>query len=301
MKERIRILGAADLERFRAAIFAAFSKPCFAILSAFIIVGHALAYDRDLLSFSWNPSHTSPMSGIVYLILLICSVLAHELGHMSAAIYRGDSSAEAFLRFNSWLPAFMTRSGPGCSSTSLQSPALSLAGIYFQLLFASILGYVFLLTDYALIPASVLLIDMGILASLAPTPGTDGYWFLVDLQRKEGLQESGLGSRCTEKTERSKRGQTIAQQNRIGRISFVLGINLTILYVMASAVLLLGTVHQLLNGTIMTYQVDGFLKLPEFLAYLILLIPAVVYAFWALLKARFILPIIMNLARNLND
>jgi hypothetical protein len=122
LKEHIRILGAADLERFRAAIFAAFSKPCSAALSVFIVVGHALAYDRDLLSFSWNPSHTSPMSGIIYIILLICSVLAHELGHISAAIYRGDSSAEAFLRFNSWLPAFMTRSGPGIVQQAFKVP-----------------------------------------------------------------------------------------------------------------------------------------------------------------------------------
>ena len=56
---------------FRAAIFAAFSKPCSAALSVFIVVGHVLAYDWDLLSLSWNPLLILPMSGIIYIILII--------------------------------------------------------------------------------------------------------------------------------------------------------------------------------------------------------------------------------------
>jgi hypothetical protein len=281
MKKCIRIMKASDLEGFRTAIFLLFSKPCFVILSIFIVIGHGLAYDLNLLSFSWNPSYTSAISGTIYLILLICSVLAHELGHISAAIYRGDSSSEAFIVFNSGLPSFATTQGKDYKPGNLQSPALSLAGIYFQLLFASFLGYVFLLTDYSPIPASVLLIDIGILASLAPTPGTDGHWFLVDLQRTNGLQKAGL-------------------KNRTGYISFALGINLNILYLISSFCLLLGTTYQLSSGILMGSALEGSLKPLEFLARIIFLIPIAVYVFWAILKARFLFPVIVNMTRGLH-
>lgn len=250
------------------------TPPGMAALAAFVALGHFSVWQgREMLSSGWDPHLVSPFSGLAYLTLLIFSVLAHEAGHLAAAAYRGDLSAGMYLRLNSWAPAFMTcRDARRTASGYRERPALDLAGVSSQILFASSLGLLFLLTGAPLLPPSILLIDIAALASLLPIPGTDGYRFLLK--------------------SRMRRNRLKKNSNRPGSPYAVLGLCLFILYSMLSLALLVSILGQWLRPAWTLVQNYSIFETAE---YVILLLPVLQYAYWALRG----LPVVITSLRHL--
>jgi hypothetical protein len=263
MKRYVKILSSRDMAASGAIVSIALTPPGMAALAAFVALGHLSVWQgREMLSSGWDPHLVSPFSGLAYLSLLILSVLAHEMGHLAAAAYRGDLSAGMYIGLNSWAPAFLTYRGARRTSSGCQErPVLDLAGVSSQVLFASSLGFLFLLTGASLLPPSILLIDMAALASLLPIPGTDGYRFLL----KSRMRRDHLGK----------------NSNWLGSPYAVLGLCLFTLYSVLSLALLVSVTGQWLRGipVWMLVQNHGILETAE---YVILLLPVLQYAYWAL-------------------
>ncbi len=284
MKAYLKILSSHDIERLRRIILIALTLPGLLVLSAFIILGHILAYQRwSILLFSWNISKVSFYTGIGYLFLLMCSVLAHELGHLAMAVYIGEPSVEICVQFNSWLPTFMTRHNIRYRTSRPIKPLLNLAGVYTQLLFASSLGILFFFTHQTMLPASVLLIDIGALAPLVPINGTDGYWFFTDIQKAK-IVRNGL-----EKSFKENKPPTLYPREGYPYTSGALKISSFFLffsYIAVTLVLFLGVMYQWVDGWYIKSAVEGISGLKrmsfyEIFGYLTLLIPAIVYVIWA--------------------
>lgn len=263
MKRYVKILSSRDMASSSAIVSIVLTPPGMAALAAFVALGHLSVWQgKEMLSSGWDPHLVSPFSGLAYLALLIFSVLAHEAGHLAAAAYRGDLSAGMYLGLNSWAPAFMTsrdarRTASGCR----ERPALDLAGVSSQVLFASSLGLLFLLTGASLLPPSILLIDMAALASLLPIPGTDGYRFLLKSRMKGDRLEKN--------------------SNGLGSPYAVLGLCLFILYSALSLALLVSVIGQWLRGTPAWTLVHNY-GILETAGYVTLLLPVLQYAYWAL-------------------
>ncbi|HWQ20824.1 MAG TPA: hypothetical protein VN455_13665 [Methanotrichaceae archaeon] len=265
MKRYVKILSARDMAPFGAIVPIALTLPGTTALVVFIALGHFLAWHGqgwEMLSWGWDPHIVSPSSGLAYLCFLILSVLAHEAGHLAVAAYRGDMYAGMYLGLNSWAPVFMTARGSR-RTTSVpgrrEMPALDLAGVSSQILFASSLGFIFILTGSYLIPPSILLIDVAATASLLPVPGTDGYRFIL----KSRMIKDRLG------------------KNANGPGTYVIiGLCIFVIYSSLSLALLASVINQWLRGTTEGVLIWNY-SILKTAGYIILLLPVLQYAYWA--------------------
>lgn len=264
MKRYVKMLSARDMGPFSSIVSVAFTAPGAAALAALIALGHIFAWQGQgwkMLLSGWDPHIVPPSSGLAYLIILILSVLAHEAGHLAAAAYRGDLCAGMYLGLNSWAPVFMTTRGSRCATSvpRRERPALDLAGASSQVLFASSLGFIFILTGSSLIPPSIMLIDVAAMASLIPIPGTDGYRFLLKSHIKGRLGKN------------EKRFDTYA----------IIGLCIFVIYSSLSLALLASVMDQWLRGALEGTLAWNY-NIPKTAGYMILLLPVLQYAYWAI-------------------
>ena len=276
MKRYVKILSSRDMAFSGAIVSIALTPPGMATLVAFIALGHLSVWQgREMLSSGWDPHFISPFSGLAYIAILILSVLVHEAGHLAAAAYRGDLSAGMYLGLHSWAPAFMTSHGARCTTSGCQErPALDLAGVSSQVLFASSLGLLFLLTGSSLLVPSILLIDVAALASLRPIPGADGYRFLLK--------------------SRMRRDHLCKNTNGLSRPYAALGLCIFIFYSALSLALLVFVIGQLLRETPVWTLVQNY-SILENSEYVILLLPVLQYVYWALKAFPLVIPSLRHL------
>lgn len=269
--------------------------PGLSMLTSFILLGHLLAYRGwgDLL-VGWSPTHVSPFTGIIYIVLLVCSVLSHEIGHLAAALYRNDSSAKIYVELSPGLPVFKTEHNYARIELDANRYLLNLAGIATHIIFASLLGFVFFLTGMNFLPASVLLIDIAALASIVPAPGTDGFRFFLDRERERYLREN---SKYDEAIGSNPKSMLATPRNIPSYPTLATGIFLSFLYFSISMALVIGIVGKW-YGILFVEGAQGGIMISEAFCFAVLLAPPVVYAHWAIADMAFAIRFIRYLFKN---
>jgi hypothetical protein len=221
--------------------------------------------------------------------MIVCSVLIHEFGHLLYSVYYGNLSAEIHIELNSFRPIFITKGVGRHKTPGLYNPFLNLAGIYFQLLFASAVGFLYLITQIPVLPASILLIDLAALVAIVPTPGTDGYYFFSDLLKMENMKYEfwPLFEGIKTIAVKSQKNYYQRREEKLARLSAILGIGLFFLYLISSLLLFTGAVYQYLTGTFSDKWITGYHYFLETVLYTILLGPPIIYTYFAICRIPF--------------
>lgn len=112
--------------------------------------------------------------------ILAFSTIVHELGHIQAAVYYGVKDYAIGVGFYYGFPVLFTDVSSSYLLKRTERIAIALAGVYFELLYSTILLLLYLVGIHSLLLPLGVLIFLKSLYNLNPFFKTDGYWILSD-------------------------------------------------------------------------------------------------------------------------
>ena len=130
-----------------------------------------------------SAQHTLYTPGALLLVvgLLIAGAVFHEFGHAAALRYGGGTPRSIGAGLYILYPAFFTDVTDGYRLGRWARVRTDLGGVYFHLIFASVLVAAYAASRQPLLPFAVLLIQVEVVRQLLPLVRLDGYWLLADL------------------------------------------------------------------------------------------------------------------------
>ena len=124
---------------------------------------------------------------------MIASSLVHEIGHSAATYKFGGKHGGIGFGFYLFTPVLYSDVSDAWKFDAQKRILVNLAGIYFELIFCSIVILAAILTEIKSMLIIPTIIFLKTLFNLNPFFRTDGYWILSDLIRVPGLRaESNL-------------------------------------------------------------------------------------------------------------
>ena len=112
--------------------------------------------------------------------VLALSTIIHELGHIQAAAYYGVKQYAIGLGFYYGFPVLFTDVSSSYLLKHSERITISLAGVYFELLYSTVLLLLYIAGIHPLLLPLGVLIFLKSLYNLNPFFKTDGYWVLSD-------------------------------------------------------------------------------------------------------------------------
>jgi putative peptide zinc metalloprotease protein len=124
---------------------------------------------------------------IYFFIVMIASVTFHEIGHATSASYFGAKHGGIGAGFYLFSPVYYADVTDIWRLKKWQRIVVNLSGIYFELIFCSILAIISVLSgNYVLLIISIT-VCLHTLVNLNPFLRSDGYWVVSDLTNKPNL------------------------------------------------------------------------------------------------------------------
>ena len=109
------------------------------------------------------------------------SILFHEFGHSSACSKYGVIHGSIGIGFYLIFPVFFSDVSNIWKLSKNKRLMVDFAGIYFQMIYSTILFFLYVVTDSSIFYYSIVLISYSILISLNPFLKFDGYWAITDI------------------------------------------------------------------------------------------------------------------------
>ncbi|GLY67125.1 hypothetical protein [Amycolatopsis taiwanensis] len=175
------LLPAKVVRRLAAVFYPLFVAPvivtvllALGVLDVWLLAtGHANA--------SIHASIGSPLLMLAVFGVMLANTLFHECGHAAGCHYGGGQPGAIGVGVLIMVPAFYTNVNDAYRLDRRGRLRTDLGGIYFNAVFAVVIGAIYLLTGFAPLPAIIVLIHLQILQQLIPLVRLDGYYILGDL------------------------------------------------------------------------------------------------------------------------
>jgi len=139
------------------------------------------------LNFSLFESFNLQNSLIYFFIVMASSVTFHELGHATAASYFGAKHGGIGGGFYLFTPVYYADVTDIWRLTKRQRIVVNIAGMYFELIFCSVLALVAFIAGNSILLLISITVCIYTLFNLNPFLRSDGYWVLSDLTNKPNL------------------------------------------------------------------------------------------------------------------
>jgi putative peptide zinc metalloprotease protein len=165
---------------FSKLVLRVFIPLCFAIIGVTFILNYSEIYE--------NVKQISAQYFALYIVLMLFSTFFHELGHATATYKFGGKHSGIGIGFYLFTPVMYADVSSAWEFDIRKRIIVNLAGIYFELLFGTILILISLTTAIKplLIIPSIILIKT--VFNLNPFLRTDGYWVLSDAIKTPNLR-----------------------------------------------------------------------------------------------------------------
>lgn len=190
-------------------------------LPLLLLIGwtHGLVYSRDLHIVSLLPE-----SYLAIVVLVLASMLFHELGHAAALARFGGSPGRIGFGLYLLMPTFFADVSQLWRFPRRQRMVVDLGGAYFQQIAFAVLALWAARSGRMELLASCRMIDVLVLVALNPIFRFDGYWFLADYLAMPKLH--GLALRYPLWSLRRRLGHDVKplalpQMGRLARAVFV--------------------------------------------------------------------------------
>jgi putative peptide zinc metalloprotease protein len=158
-----------------------FNPIAVAILLAATAVVNVLMFARFSLLGAVLTVMTSPRLLATAFVLTLVAILFHELGHAAACHYGGGRPGRIGMGIYLLAPAFFTNVNDSYRLSRAARIRTDLGGVYFNCVFATVIGIVGLWRHSILLVAVLALVELNILQQLLPLVRLDGYFVLTDL------------------------------------------------------------------------------------------------------------------------
>jgi putative peptide zinc metalloprotease protein len=129
---------------------------------------------------------------VYFVVLMALSVTFHEIGHATAASYFGANHGGIGGGFYLFKPVYYADVTDIWRLKKTQRIIVNLAGIYFELLFSSVLLLIGLIVDNYMFTFIPLVISVSTLFNLNPFMRSDGFWVISDLINKPNLFQHSI-------------------------------------------------------------------------------------------------------------
>ncbi len=131
-----------------------------------------------------------PAHYLIYLVLLIISSIFHEMGHAAATYNYGGQHSGIGFGFYLLTPVLYSDVSSAWKFNTKERIVVNMAGIYFELIFGTVLILFALLIHNKTLLLIPFIIFIKTLFNLNPFFRTDGYWVLSDLIKIPNLRKS---------------------------------------------------------------------------------------------------------------
>jgi putative peptide zinc metalloprotease protein len=131
-----------------------------------------------------------PVHYFIYIGFLIISSIFHEMGHAAATYHFGGKHSGIGFGFYLLTPVLYSDVTSAWKFNTKERVIVNLAGIYFELVFGTVLILFALLIDNKTLLIIPFIIFIKTLFNLNPFFRTDGYWVLSDLIKIPNLRKS---------------------------------------------------------------------------------------------------------------
>jgi putative peptide zinc metalloprotease protein len=157
-------------------------------VALFLIISCVLTMSiLGVLNFDIYKSFSIQESLIYFLTLILISSTFHEFGHVAAANYFGAKHGGIGGGFYLFTPVFFADVTDIWRLSKKQRIIVNLSGIYFELIFCSIVALIGSLIDNYTLTLIAIIVCVNTLFNLNPFLRSDGYWVLTDLTNKPNL------------------------------------------------------------------------------------------------------------------
>lgn len=170
------LFAAKTLAPIANALTIFFYRPVAIVLMTLVALAHILAY--RVIGFHWD---IKAIQGPFFYLLLLVSVVIHELGHLAACRRWNCPHGPLGVGLYFLNPVFYVDVTAAWRLSRHQRAVVDLGGLYLQLLCAPLFWLGFLFTHDATYLYAIAVIDMVLLFNFIPMMKLDGYWLLSDL------------------------------------------------------------------------------------------------------------------------
>lgn len=139
----------------------------------------------DLLNYI---KQITPQYLFIYLAIMIASSVLHEIGHSAATYKFGGKHGGIGIGFYLFTPVLYSDVSDAWKFNTSKRIIVNLAGIYFELIFSTLVILVALITGIKTLLIIPTIIFLKTLLNLNPFFRTDGYWILSDLMKAPSLR-----------------------------------------------------------------------------------------------------------------
>lgn len=174
----------ARIGRFFSILF---GPTALVLVSFFIILCHGFFYAANSTAFGRMDTQVAWA-----FLLLWVSTMFHEIGHASASVFFRTPPGEIGLGIYMFFPVFYTDVSRAWQLNRYQRAVVDVAGIYFQLLFSSVVVILDLIHPNGIYKVTVIAISTSCLATINPFFKFDGYWLLSDLTGIPNLRQKSI-------------------------------------------------------------------------------------------------------------
>ncbi len=140
-----------------------------------------------IINFDLYQTFNLQSSLLCFVIIMAFSVTFHEIGHAAAASYFGANHGGIGGGFYLFTPVYFADVTDIWRLSKTKRILINLSGMYFELIFCSILVSISLIINNFLLLTLSLIVCIKTLFNLNPFLRSDGYWILSDLTNKPNL------------------------------------------------------------------------------------------------------------------
>lgn len=171
-----------------------FNKYVFYTLLLFSSIFISYIIISNFQSIKWGIENEFSLKFIFYFLAFGVLMVFHELGHATACRKFGAQHGDIGFGFYLFMPVLFADVSDIWKLPSSQRIIVNFAGIYFEMILASILLVLYIIfEDISLLIVPCLLM-LNTLYNLNPLIKFDGYWVLSDLINEPNLQRTAMAS-----------------------------------------------------------------------------------------------------------
>jgi len=140
-----------------------------------------------ILNFNLYQTFNLQNSLLYFVVIMAFSVTFHEIGHATSASFFGAKHGGIGGGFYLFTPVYFADVTDIWRLSKTKRILINLSGMYFELIFCSILVFISLMINNFLLLTLSLIVCIKTIFNLIPFLRSDGYWILSDLTNKPNL------------------------------------------------------------------------------------------------------------------
>ncbi len=192
LRVKMPLVGPETLRPITGVLRYLFDRRVMIVTLMVALAAHLYFYAQIFPTFEWAAIELPLFQYALLLLAMNLAAIFHELGHATACRHYDCPHGKIGWGVYIFMLVLYTDVSPAWRLDRRQRAMVDFAGMYFELIAASLVLGTYLWTGNALLVYLFLLLNLSILTSLNPVLRQDGYWLVSDLAGQANLRDANL-------------------------------------------------------------------------------------------------------------